>query len=450
MNILFLPDDCLLAVTSLLPILDRVRLRSTCRRLNQLHPVPHEQQNSLTLLLSSFPTAVQALARIRRSQLSIPYFYMLTFPDDSPVHTHQNQNHLHLPQLSRKVIQSQFGSLPTVLPNISNLVVSTFCNDVDSVVHFTFLLESWSHHLRCLKLHLSSFSFVGDYFPNLIHSINSLQSLRHLTIDITFAPPNQVNMGPILGQLEEFHFTCSGATDFLLKNTLHQFGEPSHRLKSIGLASSQEQTEFNIITEHYLKLDPLFASKFTQFYFPNPSLEQLTQFCSLFRFLRFLRIQVILYPHSLCSIVSSLSNLHQLTYLDLHLKFTDKCDPNHLPQSDSIPSYSFVSLPSLLNLTLTFSFHFSHTPETISHCSFTSRHFGHIFENLQILTLNYDYFHCSICQVRHSWVWINWSCIEKVLQPWADQCLRLKRIYSEGKVKGKLYEWTVRPLERLT
>lgn len=453
MNLLSLPNDCFHAITSFLSIDDHIRLRSTCRRLYQLLLMPNEQQSSLTLLLSSYPNATQTLARIKRSQLSIPYFNMLTLRDRhiyfTLEHIEKNQNCFHLSQLSRKVVQSRFGSLSTVFPNISNLVVSTFCNDVDSIVHFTYLLDFWSQNLICLQLHLSSFSFIGDYFQNLIQSINSLRSLRLLTIDITFAPQDQVDMGPILSQLEEFYFTCSGATDFLLRDTLNRFGKSNQRLKSIGLASSQEQTEFNIITEHYLSLDSHFAQKFTHFYYPNPSLEQLTRFCTTFTSLKFLRIQVALHSHSLCSIANSLSHLKQLVYLDLNLKITDSCDPNHLSQEDSVPSYSFASLPTLLNLTLTFSFPYSRRPQSISHFSFTSRHFGHLFENLQILTLNHDYFQCSICQLGHSWAWTNWPCIEKILQPWSDQCLHLKKIYSEGKVKGKHYEWTVRPLYRL-
>lgn len=442
-NINELPVSCLKRIFAYLPLSSAFQLGLVCRKWHALQWSVFCRHRALTLLVGK-----DALELMVDSRFAIPHLDEVVDEggDQLPIGASpygSNWSTLALLTLSRPMVHFLADSLP----NITYLEVALKEISSSTLEHLLYLIDAWFYRLIRLRIfcrfpsevHRST---VSDRLHRLLQLINSLPAIRSLTLSLDnrflpCGPDPRLNYQiylPVLARLEEFHFYSTDEPDSLL-DSLRRFAEPNRQLRCLSIANFIDATNL-VSPERFLRLSPRLVARTTGLFIMKPPIDksQLFQFCSLYTSLTSIRIYNI--HLTLTQLANCLTPLRSLVHLGFAIKFFKR--PS-LTVDDTVPTRQISQLRSIRILSLTVSLK--------SHTDLHSIHLGWIFPQLQVLSINHDFFYCITCKTDHyrktSKVKCR-ECMRQLLAPWKQQCSKLRRIYTRS--YRKVTQWNVEEL----
>lgn len=446
MNLLELPDLCLLSILDRLPLDDLLHINLACKRFDALYK-PALNRRRLLVLIPTYKSTKMSFSDIcelfKYSQYSLPLFEYVTGDDGKPFRKCQPQLKyclLKCPELTLEIT----AKLVELFTNLNSLMIFQRCAWQYDLRWTSFLLNHWKDLVN-LKLWFWSYEYEGyeegfeswslkQYFEALFQSVNSLGKLRNLdlNLEVPFYSSEQLTINlPVISQLEKFIFRSvgferSGSSDVNLPlDSLLSFGESNIALKEIVLQNYPPMGKL-------LQFTSQFAKQFSELHLDDEvnltNIADFNRFCYQFTSLRVLSFRVG-NNLSLPEVCFPLLDLPAL----VHLSLVVNCDvPPSANQeqalvNDQLPVEALPRLSSIKALTLFLN--------TSSHNDLPSLQLHILFPQVQVILLSHGSLRCTLCGYNLN--------VEQIAQWEAEACMRrgwqaLKKCTNLKKVTANL------------
>lgn len=424
MNLLELPDLCILSIFDCLSIDHLLQVNLVCKRFETLYKPALHSRHHLVLIPTFISTKIsfeEILESFKYSQYSLPLFDHVSDDEEQPFRKTNRlltNSVLKCPELTLTITEK----IVELFPNLNSLLIFQRCAWQYDLRWTTFLLNHWKNLVH-LKLWFWSYEYEGyeegfeswslkQYFELLFKSINSLQLLKtlDLNLEVPFYSSDKLSIDlPVIGQLEKFTFRSvgferPGSSDVNLPlDSLMTYGETNGNLKEIILQNYPSM-------EKLLQLTPPFARRFTELHLDDElnsvNVADFDRFCLHFKSLRVLSFRVG--NLSLAEVCYPLLDLPVLCHLSLVLN-TDAASLNGAAlKRNELPLEMLPQLSSVKALTLFLN--------TSSHDDIASLSLHILFPQVQVILLSHGSLRCTECGYNLN--------IEEITPQMGEQCMR--------------------------
>lgn len=430
MNLLELPDLCLLSIFDRLPLDDLLQINLACKRFEALYK-PAFNRRHMLVLIPTYKSTKRSFNEIfedfKYSQYSLPLFKHVTNDNGKPFREAQPQLKyclLKCPELTEEIT----GKLVELFSSLNSLMIFQRCAWQYDLRWTTFLLNHWKNLVN-LKLWFWSYEYEGyeegyeswslkQYFEALFNSVNNLKKLKtlDLSLEVPFYSSEQLTINlPVIGQLEKFIFRSvgferSGSSDVNLPlDSLLSFGESNGALKEVVLLNYPPMGKL-------LQFTGQFAKQFSELHLDDEvnlaNIVDFNRFCYQFSSLRVLSFRVG-DNLSLPEVCFPLLDLPALVHLSLVVNCDVLASVNrNVVQpvaNDQLPVDVLPRLSSIKALTLFLN--------TSSHNDLPALQLHILFPQVQVILLSHGSLRCTVCAYNLN--------VEQIAQSEAEACMRM-------------------------
>ncbi|KAH9392062.1 hypothetical protein TYRP_022335 [Tyrophagus putrescentiae] len=339
----------------------------------------------------------------------------------------------YLPQLDAPTVHW----LLAVFPNVSTLRVAQNGVTYDSAEHLMTLLKGWRVSLVTLKLmsfyrHESKRRRFG-HFSSLLHCINTLPQLRHLSLDFFHRLDNSLRL-QVLRQLHSFSFYSRDHADVVLE-LVQRHGAANGRLVSIAVRNSLSHFDVSFDST-LLAMDASLARRFTELRIEsNLPIDKLRRLTQLFSSLKVLLLRVR--GESMRDVFGALEGLSSITCLHLTIEYPK-------PMPDESKEMLMPVLPSVRGLSLML--------KLFAHDDLEQLALHRVLPNVEVIGLCHHVIQCVPCGIninrRLGSLWIKrMLCARRLVQP-LKKCSSLKRLYTDQQMYWRLHGSRIQVVNR--
>lgn len=422
-----LDDDCLMLIFDKLPLYDLLRsVRFVSRRWYHLQMYACRRRKTLTLLVGNKKW-------YKSIESSTPDLDELVNDDGVRAAGWWSNDALvrkiKWPQYLTELDPATVDWLVALFPNIATLRVAQNGVTYDSAECLMSLLKGWQSSIVTLKL-MSFYKHETKrrrfaHFASLMHTINHLPQLRHLSLDFFHRLDNSLRL-QVLRQLNSFSFYSRDHADVVLE-LVKRFATDNCRLTSIAVKNSLSHFDVSFDST-LLSMDVDLAKRFTELRIEsNLPMDKLRRFTQLFSSLRVFLLRVR--GESMRDVFEALKTLTSITCLHLTIEY-----PKPMAEVTEEQEHLLPVLPSVRGLSLML--------KLFTHGDLEQLALHRVMPNVEVIGLCHHVIQCLSCNIninrRLGSLWIKrMLCARRLVQP-LKKCSSLKRLYTDQQMYWRL------------
>lgn len=406
-----LPDLPLRIIFSKLPLSDLLRIDHVCNRWKSLQAAVCSTVKEIVISVGD-----EAIGLLKEPRFPILHRDELTNPSAikgaSPHHGRLNNfAHLDFDWLDQSTARFLIKLLPNItdaqiafrgIPPTSSIGEKSWGVKSIALHQLIDLLTAWRHRLVSFKLCTSFSDYIQQEhlerdMPRLLATLNSLEALRHLTLELQnsfFYDRERTPLDlPFLSRLETFFLDFMDSTE-LVYNSFTKYAAPNESLRAIGFSNIYDTDLSNPFFQRISPESADFYRKFTHFpslEFSEP-VESMRLFCERFSSLTKISLGVLNIP-MIYKMVRYLKPLKDLVYLEVNINFEE----DHAQAAlDAEMEMEMLRAPSVLPSVRIL---FLYAPLQ-RHTDLYQVQWHVMFPNLEILHYHDGWNDCQICMPR--------------------------------------------------